>query len=238
VLLLRVLPHDGDSGAGTDELDRGAAMLEARGTPSRRAAFGSRRVGYDVTRLVEAEPVDLVLVALDPGTERVDGDRLALLEALECDVGLVIPRSPRADGEVVVPFSGSDHDWAAVGAAAAVVRTTGSALHLLGVSGGADGDAGRLLATASLVTPRAFRVVARPVLVPAGSDSVVHAVGTARLVVTGLSDRWQREGLGPVRASIVRSGAPVVLLRAGTRPSAWAPATALTRYTWSVASSA
>jgi len=53
-------------------------------------------------------------------------------------------------------------------------------------------------------------------------------------VVVGLSDRWAREGLGPVRMALAnRAPTPVVLVRRGVRPGGLAPPSALTRFTWS-----
>ena len=57
----------------------------------------------------------------------------------------------------------------------------------------------------------------------------------AALVVVGLTDRWQREGLGPVREALVTSARPPVLLaRGGLRPGGLAPTESLTRFTWSI----
>jgi DNA-binding SARP family transcriptional activator len=234
VLLVRIARDEGAVPAAFDEL-RTAAERDAPATPPRIAAFSSRRIGYDLGRLSDHEPVDLLLAPLGAG---LDGDRAEILEHLVCDVGLVAGPPPRGRGDVLVLFSGSDHDWAAVGAAASLARAAGSGLRLVGTATRGEGDASRLLATASLVTQRAFGVLAAPTLVEPQPGAVVSAATDARLVVAGLSGRWAERGLGRTREALARSGLPVILLRAGSRPSAWAPSAALTRYTWTAAPAA
>jgi hypothetical protein len=97
-------------------------------------------------------------------------------------------------------------------------------------------DASRLLATASLVVQRAFGVLPIPTLIEGGAENILAESLGARLLVTGLSPRWREEGLGATRSRIAAAdeAPPVLLLRSGPRPSAWAPADAATRYTWSV----
>ena len=52
--------------------------------------------------------------------------------------------------------------------------------------------------------------------------------------MTGLSERWQREGIGPARTRLVREApCPVLLVRRGVRPGTLAPPEALTRFSWS-----
>jgi nucleotide-binding universal stress UspA family protein len=110
-------------------------------------------------------------------------------------------------------------------------------LRLAGSSGGAEGrDASRLLASASLAIQRVLGVAAEPLLVEPGADQLVRAADDAGLVVLGLSERWQREGIGSVRAAIVAAATPPVLLvRRGLRPGALAPPASLTRFTWTLA---
>jgi hypothetical protein len=75
------------------------------------------------------------------------------------------------------------------------------------------------------------------VLVQPGKDEVVAAAAGAGLLVLGLSDRWRREGLGPVRSAIAKAApAPTLFVRRGQRPGALAPTGNFTRFTWSVAS--
>ena len=51
-----------------------------------------------------------------------------------------------------------------------------------------------------------------------------------------LSERWRDEGLGPVRAEIVKTApAPTLLVRRGTRAGVLAPRDDMTRFRWSMA---
>jgi hypothetical protein len=54
------------------------------------------------------------------------------------------------------------------------------------------------------------------------------------MVVAGLSNRWQREGLGMARGALTASTTPVLLVRRGLRPGGLAPRDSLTRFTWSL----
>jgi len=233
LVLLRI-GGEGTLDQAQSELDAAGEQLRSASVDHRAAAFSSRRVAHDIGRLVGEEPVDLVMTPLDRAATGLDDDVVELLELLPCDVALVSSTDPARDGPVLVPFSGSDHDWAAVGAAAAFARAADAELRLAGTTT-AEGDASRLLATASLVTQRAFRVKAVPQLLEAGGAAMLAAAAEAGLVVTGLSGRWREQGIGEARQRLLAGSAPVMLLRAGPRPSAWAPASALTRYTWSAA---
>ena len=106
---------------------------------------------------------------------------------------------------------------------------------LLGVSGGQGRrDASRLLANASLALQRGAGVRAETVLAGHGADGVLDAAAGAAAIVTGLSERWQREGIGAARTRIVREApCPVLLVRRGVRPGTLAPPEALTRFSWS-----
>ena len=114
-----------------------------------------------------------------------------------CDVALVAGGAPAASGPVLVPFSGSAHDWAAAELGASL---GGGAVTLLGVAGDAGHrDASRLLANASLALQRGAGVRAETILAGPGADGVLEAAAGAAAVVTGLSERWQREGIGAAR---------------------------------------
>ncbi|HEY4621741.1 MAG TPA: hypothetical protein VIG93_08575, partial [Gaiellaceae bacterium] len=68
-----------------------------------------------------------------------------------------------------------------------------------------------------------------------GADALVAASTDAALVVVGLSDRWRREGLGPVRHALAtQAKAPTLIVRRGLRPGGLAPPESMTRFTWSV----
>ena len=135
---------------------------------------------------------------------------------------------------MLVPFGGAEHDWTAVELGAWLASALGVPLRLVGPRE-AERDASRLLASASLATQRAFGVTAEPLLAEPGADGLVEAADDAALVVVGLTDRWQREGLGPVREALATGARPPVLLvRGGLRPGGLAPNESLTRFTWSI----
>jgi nucleotide-binding universal stress UspA family protein len=152
-----------------------------------------------------------------------------------CDVGVLIVRHDAPTvGPVLVPFAGAEHDWTAIELGAWLAGSLDVPLLLAGPKE-ADRDASRLLASASLATQRAFGVTAEPLLVQPGPEGLVQAADDAALVVVGLTGRWQREGLGPVREALVKSARPPVLLaRGGLRPGGLAPSESLTRFTWSI----
>jgi nucleotide-binding universal stress UspA family protein len=137
---------------------------------------------------------------------------------------------------VVVPFGAAEHDWAALELGAWHARATGATLRLIGAAEGSDGrDASRLLADASLIVQRTAGVLAEPLLASPGREGVAALAEGAGLLVIGLSERWQEEGLGSVREAIAAAPpAPTVLVRRGLRPGGLAPADALTRFTWSL----
>jgi hypothetical protein len=90
-----------------------------------------------------------------------------------------------------------------------------------------------LLANASLVVQQLAGIAAEPVLTRPGPE-VIRASEGAGLLVVGLSERWREEGLGPVRAEIVKAApAPILLVRRGTRAGALAPRDVMTRFKWS-----
>jgi hypothetical protein len=138
---------------------------------------------------------------------------------------------------VMVPFGGGDHDWAALELAAWIASTKQAPLKLLGAAGGSDGqgDASRLLGSASLVVQQLAGIATEPVLVDLRGEGLLKAAQVAGLLVVGLSDRWRSEGLGPVRAAIAKAApAPILFVRRGVRLGALAPrAGDVTRFAWS-----
>ena len=96
-------------------------------------------------------------------------------------------------------------------------------------------DASRLLASASLAVQRALGVAARSRCssspAPRRSSTAAREVA---VTVVGLSDRWQKEGLGPARGALAAGGQPTLLVRKGLRPGGLAPPENLTRFTWSL----
>jgi hypothetical protein len=138
----------------------------------------------------------------------------------------------------MVPFGGAEHDWAALELGAWLAAATGATLELLGPPGRTDDgkDSSHMLANAALLVQQYAGVAAAGTVAEPGRDGIVRAASRASLLVVGLSERWEKEGLGDVRREIARSApAPIVFVRRGTRPAALAPATDATRFAWSSA---
>jgi DNA-binding SARP family transcriptional activator len=235
LLLVRTAPDAGRLGDASTSLRALREALLAAGVDSRGAAFTSLVPGADLARVATEQEADLVLVDA-PDQLLEDGRLLALLGHAPCDVGVVVG-SPAGPGDVLVPFVGGDHDWAAVELGAWLARAYDGQLLLAGASLGEAGrDASRLLANASLAVQRALGVTAEPVLVAPEPAAVVKATAGTAVVCVGLPDRWQREGLGPTRTAIATRGdGPTILVRRGVRPGGLAPRGADTRYTWTIA---
>ncbi|MDP9257511.1 MAG: universal stress protein, partial [Actinomycetota bacterium] len=161
-----------------------------------------------------------------------------VLTTAPCDVAMLAAYSQAATGSfVLVPFGGSEHDWAAIELGAWIAAAERRPLRLVGSTGEPGGnDASRQLASASLAIQLAFGVAAEPLLIAPGAEGIVDASKGAVLVVAGLSDRWRRAGLGAVRHALATQAmAPTLLVRRGLRPGGLAPRASLTRFTWSVA---
>ncbi len=219
-------------GEATATLRERREALLARGTAARAAAFSSAQPGRDLVRLATEHESDLVVTQLDGIAED------ELLGRAPCDVALVT--AVPAEGSVVVPFGAAEHDWAALELGAWFARAAGRQLRLAGSLVGSDGgDSSRLLADASLIVQRVAGVVAEPTLVEPGLTGVRRAAAGAGLVVVGLSDRWQQEGLGRVRSALAADPpAPLVFVRRGLRPGGLVAPDDLTRFTWSLGGSA
>ena len=235
LIIARLVAGDqlGEASASLNELRE---TLLARGDLARTAVFTSTDPGRDLVRLATEQDVDLCIVAA--GSRGIEDDETsAVLVDAPCDVAVVFDRGGvRADGAVVVPFAGADHDWSAIELGSWIARAEGATLRLVGPRSG-DGDASRLLAHASLAVQRALGVAAEPLLVEAGAEALVTATDDAALVVLGLPDRWRTEGLGQVRADVTtRASCPVVIVRRGLRPGGLAPPASYTRFTWSARS--
>jgi hypothetical protein len=140
-------------------------------------------------------------------------------------------------GPVLVPFSGAEHDWAAVELGAWLAQSLERDLQLAGASTGAGGrDASRLLASASLALQRAVGVHSDPVIVDPSPAALVAAARAAGIVVVGLTERWRREGLGRARTALATDAeVPTLLVRRGLRPGGLAARPGDTRFTWTIA---
>jgi DNA-binding SARP family transcriptional activator len=211
--------------------------LQSRGLPARAAAFATDRPDEDLIRIANEQNVDLLLLDA-PAALLEDTVLEAVLIGAPCDVGaLVVRESALGAGPLLVPFTGAEHDWSAIELAAWIARSRGGLLRLAGPIE-SDRDASRLLAHASLAVQRSLGVEAEPLLVEPDADALLAAAEHASLVVLGLSDRWKRDGLGPVRSALAtRARAPALIVRRGLRPGGLAPPESLTRFTWSVAGS-
>jgi Kef-type K+ transport system membrane component KefB len=214
------------------------------GIAARAVAFISTDIGADLTRLASSDEVALVLVngrrpLLGEGVPR--GAVGHVLREAPCDVAVLVAKGdedvlPGAGAPVVVPFGGAEHDWAALELAAWTCAATGAPLKLLGAAGQTDERArvSRLLGDAGLLVQQYAGVSAEPVVAPLGREGIVEAAGRAGLLVIGLSERWEREGLGAARSEIAKAApAPVLFVRRGVRAGALAPREDVTRFTWS-----
>jgi DNA-binding SARP family transcriptional activator len=215
--------------------ERRKALL-AVGVSARAAAFTSTEPAADVLRMAAELDVDLLLV--DAPEALLEDELLGqLLERAPCDVAAFVP-GEQSDGPVLVPFSGAEHDWAAIEIAAWAARARGVVIRLAGPTVDPTGrgrDASRLLASASLAVQRSLAVDTEPVLVSPEPDTILDAAEGVGLVVLGLSDRWRTEGLGTARTALAEGArSSVLIVRRGLRPGGLAPAHSLTRFTWTV----
>jgi DNA-binding SARP family transcriptional activator len=242
LILASLLPDQAEVAAVTEDLARSRDALAERGVTSRVAAYTTSQPGAEAALLATQHDADLLLVAASRAALESGelGDMLtAILDQAPCDVGVLAGRGVPADGPIVTPFGGVDHDWAAIELAAWLAASVGTTLRLLGTeadSGRGRRDASRLLARASLLVQQVVGIVTEPVLVRPGAQGVLDVAADARLLVLGLSDRWRAEGIGETRRAIAAAAAvPTLLVRRGLRPSGIAPAETMTRFTWTLA---
>jgi DNA-binding SARP family transcriptional activator len=236
---------------GAAELNDAVARLHAcrdrlrtSGVAVRVAAFTSTSPAEDVLRLASERGVELALVAAGITADALRSDWLTdVVASAPCDVGLVsVPAGkasrPPADGPVLVPFGGAEHDWAALELGAWLAAARSLRLVLVAPIGDPEAgvrDASRLLGRASLLVQRVVGVPAEPLLTAPGPDAVLSAAAGAALLVVGLSSRWREEGLGATRSRIAAEAAPPVVFAArGLRPGGLAPESTLTRFSWSL----
>jgi nucleotide-binding universal stress UspA family protein len=171
------------------------------------------------------------------------GEVAPVLERAASDVAVLVAKETAEitlgpDNAVLVPFGGAEHDWAALELGSWLAASTGAPLKLLGAAGQTEEPTSvtRMLADAGLLVQRATGVATEPLVVAGGRDGIVSAAADAGLLVLGLSDRWRREGLGPIRSEIAKAApAPVLFVRRGTREGVFAPKTNLTEFKWSMA---
>jgi Kef-type K+ transport system membrane component KefB len=230
--------------AATDDVRRRRDVLVDAGVAARVAAYTSPDPGEDLVRVAEDEAVDLVLLdgrrpLLGAGVPK--GEVGEVLATARSDVAVLVDREDRlpaidATRPVVVPFGGAEHDWAALELGVWIASAYAAPLRLLGAASSitsGERDASRLLASASLVVQQLTGIVAEPTLVEPGE--VGTAAEGAGLLVVGLSERWREEGLGALRAELVKSApAPILLVRRGERPGVLGARDDMTRLRWSV----
>ncbi len=236
--------QDRQLGQAWAEVGGARARLLDRGVAARAVAFTSVAPGRDLVEMATSEEVDLVIMdgrrpLLGEGVPR--GDVGVVLAGAPCDVAVLVAREDAelgigATAAVLVPFSGAEHDWAALELGAWIAAANGAPLRLLGAAGTSESgrDATRLLGSASLVVQQFTGIAAEPLIAEPGMPGLMAAVEGAGLLVVGLSDRWRKEGLGATRSELARSApAPVLFVRRGIRPGALAPRGDVTRFSWS-----
>jgi DNA-binding SARP family transcriptional activator len=241
MILARLVPDAAELRPASAWLDERRLALEARGLVARAASFTSAAPGEELARLATELDVDLLL-ADAPDELLADGapdeQLTAVLAETPCDVALLVPRDATADGPVLVPFGGAEHDWAAVELGAWIARAKEVPLRLAGAAAVPERgrrDASRLLSHGALAVQRVLGISAEPLLTPPGEEGMLEASRDAGLLVIGLSTRWHREGLGSARLRLAREAIPpTMLVRRGLRPGGLAPPATLTRFTWSI----
>jgi DNA-binding SARP family transcriptional activator len=219
----------------TAEVGAAAASLDGVGARVRAAAALSGPADA-LARLAERQGVQLLVTSLAADTlPALPARHAALLEAAPCDVALHVARDGTGGDAIVVPFGGSEHDWAALEVGASLARGSGLAIKVVAPLDRGEGDAAALLAEASVVLQRVLGVIATPVLSD-GVEGLLDEGARAAFVVAGVPVRWRRQGLGLARAALVHElDTPALFVRRGPRPGLAAPAETSLRLTWSLA---
>jgi DNA-binding SARP family transcriptional activator len=232
LVLSRLIEDRLDLSAATAAVKEQRARLLADGIAARAAAFTSSDPGRDAVRMSVELDCDLLLVDAPPML--LDSPVLrAILTDAPCDVAALIG-SGVAPGPLLVPFVGAQHDWSAIELGAWLAGAWDMPLRLAGPSRKGR-DASRLLASASLAVQRALGIAAEPLLLAPEPEELVRAAQDAAVVLVGLSDRWQKDGLGKTRTALAQiENPPLLLVRRGLRPGGLAPRESLTRFTWSI----
>jgi DNA-binding SARP family transcriptional activator len=232
LVLARLIDERLDLAAESAALHERRELLLAAGIAARAAAFTSSSPADDAVRMAAELDCDLMLIDAPPQLLASPVFQ-AIMTAAPCDVAALVGGEP-APGPLLVPFVGAEHDWTAIELGAWLAGAWQVPLRLAGPS--VEGrDSSRLLASASLAVQRALGVAAEPLLLAPGPEELVRASRQAALVVVGLPDHWQREGLGTARGALAQHATPPALLvRRGLRPGGLAPRESSTRFTWSL----
>ena len=239
LIVARLLADGDDVGPASAALNarRGSLELDVR-----TAAFTTDAWAGDAARLAATSDVALALLDAPPGIDAPAlPDHVAeLFKRSPADVGLLIGPwfdATRGDG-IFVPFGGGVHDWAALELAAWLAGAGSLPLRLVGTTADASlgrRDASRLLADAALAVQRVAGVPSDPLLVEPSDVALVAALEPATVIVLGVSPRWQMDGIGASRRSLVRNArSPTLLVHGGPRPGGLAPRESGTRFTWSI----
>lgn len=239
LVLVRFVAEAGEVAAATASLAKHREELGARGVRCRVAAYTAAEAGAEAATLAAEQAADIVL---SEAPQELLGDGslaepfASLLDRAPCDVGLLTVGTAAADGPVVTPFGGAEHDWSAIELAGWLASALETTLRLLGTEAEPERgrrDASRLLARASLLVQQIVGIVTEPRLIQPGEAGVVEAAADARVLVVGLSDRWREEGIGAVRAAVANAAsAPILFVRAGLNRRGLAPSQTMTRFTW------
>jgi DNA-binding SARP family transcriptional activator len=246
IVLARVVAVAPDASADPDlagaarAAEAAARPLTAAGLEARSACFRTFRPAADIARL--ATTTDAQLLLFEATAQLGDDVRLpdtavGAVAAAACDAAFAVGWGALAEaGDVVVPFFGSEHDWASLELAGRFCESSTAPLRLVGAVDAQEGiDSSFLLATASLALQRLTGVVATPALARREPEAMVEACAGARLIITGLSSRGLGASLGSWRLALARAAvAPLLLVRRGVRPGLGSPADAASRYTWTV----
>jgi hypothetical protein len=245
LMVVRLLSDAAELGPAANLAAGRRASLGESGVLARTTAFTSAEPAADILRLAGGPDVALAFVGAIGRIDaagRLDDELAALLGQAPCDAAVLLgapsPSSPDDAAPVLVPFGGSEHEWAAAEIGAWIAKAEGRPLRLVGTSatpGGSKRDASRLLASVALLVQRVVDVDAEPALALPGSDALAELADEARVVLVGLPDGWSKRGIGRTRAELVRrAGAPMLLIRGGSRPGVLAQAEGLTRFTWTI----
>jgi DNA-binding SARP family transcriptional activator len=234
LILTRLVARRADLAAAAVLMNEHRTALLDRGVAARTITFTSASPGDDLVRVASEQDLDLLL--LDGSPDLDEPVLQTVLTLAPCDVAIHVSRGePGGEGPVLVLFAGGDHDWSAVEVGAWMAAARGVPLHLAGPAEGAERDASRALASASLAVQRVLGIAAEPVLLAPTARDVLAAAEGAAVVVVGLPGRWRRGGLGAVRRALALDApAPALLVRRGLRPGGLAPRESVTHFTWTL----
>jgi DNA-binding SARP family transcriptional activator len=216
-----------EQSALTSALDELSAL---RGDAVRVAAFVSRRPAADVMKLAAREVANLVVLQADRG-ELAEPLPDAVVEST-CDVALFVDGDGEVPGgRVCVLHGGADEDWAGVELATTLARATGRTLRLIGARVG-DEDASLLLARSSLAVQRFGGIAAEGALFEPGSPDTLREATGGGLLVAGVAT-LPGGRLPDATTALGKLGAPLLLVRRGSRTGLLQPSQTWTRFSWS-----